>query len=244
MSSSLRRGALAAAAIAFVLPLAACGAGNNAQTLGVRPDHAATSVGDIEIQNAILITQPDRESTGPAAVSATVFNSGRTDQTLESIRVDGTDLSAELKPAEGSGDVVVPAGGSVILGGEGNASAELPNGGQALRQGDAQKVTFSFSETGDVSLEAFVVPAEGYYASWGPSDVPAAPGASGKPSADESDPAQDSHGEPAEGGSDHASGTPSGAESGPAAGSGTESGAPGDAASASAGATATAGAGH
>lgn len=79
MSSSLRRGALAAAAIAFSLAsLAACGAGNNAQTLEVKPDNAATSVGDIKIQNALVITQPDTTSTGPAVVSATVFNNGTT----------------------------------------------------------------------------------------------------------------------------------------------------------------------
>lgn len=76
MSSSLRRGALAAAAIAFsIASLAACGAGHNAQTLEIKPDNAATSVGDIKVQNAVVITQPDLESTGPAVVSATLFNS-------------------------------------------------------------------------------------------------------------------------------------------------------------------------
>lgn len=73
MSSSLRRGALAAAAIAFsIASLAACGAGHNAQTLEIKPDNAATSVGDIKVQNAVVITQPDLESTGPAVVSAMV----------------------------------------------------------------------------------------------------------------------------------------------------------------------------
>lgn len=79
MSSSLRRGALAAAAIAFsIASLAACGAGSDAQTLGVKPDNAATTVGDIKVQNALVITQPDATSTGPAVISATVFNNGRT----------------------------------------------------------------------------------------------------------------------------------------------------------------------
>ncbi|MER5209975.1 copper chaperone PCu(A)C [Streptomyces sp. NPDC002838] len=206
MSSSLRRGALAAAAIAFsIASLAACGAGNNAQTLEIRPDNAATSVGDIKIQNAVVITQPDPEAKGPAVVSATLFNTGGTDQTLESISVAGAG-TAELKPATGNGEVTVPAGGSVILGGEGNASASLKQVGESVKDGNAQKVTFTFSKTGEVSLRAFVVPADGYFSKWGPTEVPAAPGAgasatpSGEPGAGE---------EPGEG----ASGTPTGTAS-------------------------------
>ncbi|MEV5882585.1 DUF461 domain-containing protein [Streptomyces sp. NPDC052020] len=220
MSSSLRRGALAAAAIAFsLLPLAACGAGNNAQTLQIQPDHAATTVGDIKIQNAVVITQPDRESTGPAAVSATVFNTGNTDQKLESVTVEGAGQAVELKPAKGRKDLTVPAGGSLIIGGKDNAGAVLPEGREAVRDGDAQKVTFSFSEAGDVSLRAFVVPASGYFSGWGPSEVPAAPGASASASQ------EPSHG---------ASATPSGSASAPA-GSAT----PGAGASASASAGAS-----
>ncbi|MFF5255064.1 DUF461 domain-containing protein [Streptomyces leeuwenhoekii] len=202
MSSSLRRGALAAAAIAFsILPLAACGAGNNAQTLQIQPDNAATTVGDIKIQNAVVITQPDRESTGPAAVSATVFNTGNTDQKLESITVEGAGEPVELKPAKGDKDLTIPAGGSLIIGGKDNAAAVVSDGREAVRDGDAQKVTFSFSKTGDVSLRAFVVPASGYFSGWGPSEVPAAPGASASTSQDPS------HG---------ASATPSGSASAPA----------------------------
>ncbi|WP_128381080.1 DUF461 domain-containing protein [Streptomyces cavernae] len=183
MSSSLRRGALAAAAIAFsIASLAACGAGNNAQTLQIQPDNAATSVGDVKIQNAIVITQPDAEATGPSAVSATLFNNGSTDQTVDSITVAGE--SAVLKPAEGSGNVTVPAGGSVILGGEGNASAVLSTTPEDVKDGNAQPVTFTFSRTGEVKLRAFVVPAEHYFKEWGPAEVPQAPGstASGTPS--------------------------------------------------------------
>ncbi len=183
MSSSLRRGALAAAAIAFsIASLAACGAGNDSQTLEIKPDNAATAVGDIKIQNAVVITQPDLESTGPAAISATLFNSGRTAQTLDAIRVDGTDKTAKLTPAKGK-SLTIPAHGSLVIGGKDNASAVLPSSRQAIKDGNAQKITFTFSKTGDVSLRAFVVPSESYFSSWGPSEVPAAPGASpsGKP---------------------------------------------------------------
>ncbi|MDX2603056.1 copper chaperone PCu(A)C [Streptomyces caniscabiei] len=187
MSSSLRRGALAAAAIAFsIASLAACAAGNNAQTLEIKPDNAATSVGDIKIQNAIVVTQPGTETKGPAVVSATLFNAATTDQTLDSVTVEGGG-TVELTPAKGEGKgkggkIVVPAGGSVVLGGTGNASAVLSEVTDAVKDGNAQQVTFEFSETGKVSLRAFVVPAEHYFEKWGPSDIPEAPAASASPS--------------------------------------------------------------
>ncbi|MGA5039488.1 DUF461 domain-containing protein [Streptomyces capoamus] len=174
MSSSLRRGALAASALVFsIASLAACGAGNDSQTLEIKPDNAATSVGDIKVQNAVVITQPDLHATGPAAISATLFNGGRTDQTLQSVTVAGSGTSVELKPAKGQ-SLTVPAGGSLVLGGKGNASAILPNGREAVQDGNAQKVTFTFSKTGEVSLRAYVVPATSYFDKWGPSEVPSA----------------------------------------------------------------------
>ncbi|MFJ6086519.1 DUF461 domain-containing protein [Streptomyces sp. NPDC092369] len=192
MSSSLRRGALAAAAIAFsIASLGACAAGNDAQTLEVKPDNAATTVGDIKIQNAIVITQPDLESTGPAVISATLFNNGRTAQTLDSITLAGSGKTAELKPAKGKGPLTVPAGGHIVLGGKGNASAVLASSREAVQDGNAQKVTFTFSTTGDVSLRAFVQPADSYFSTWGPTEAPgstptASDTATTKPSGDTS----------------------------------------------------------
>ncbi|NGO14948.1 copper chaperone PCu(A)C [Streptomyces sp. HC44] len=229
MSSSLRRGALAAAAIAFsIASLSACAAGNNAQSLEIRPDNAATSTGDIQIQNAVVITQPDPESPGPAAVSATLFNNGNADETLESIIVEGIEQPVTLKPAKGSGPVTVPADGSVVLGGKGNASAVLASSVEALEDGDAQPVTFTFSRTGDVELRAFVVPAEGYYSQWGPSETPRAPGSEGSRSPS-----------PTRSPSETPSGTSTEPESDEPGAGGTEPGAtPTDAASQSATATA------
>lgn len=179
MSSSLRRGALAAAAIAFsIASLAACGAGDDAQTLEVKPDNAAVSVGAIKVQNALVIIQPSTSSTGPAVISATLFNTGTKPQTLDSVDVDGAG-TATLTAAKGKGKLVVPAGGSIVLGGKGNASAALADPGEAVKDGNAQKVTFTFSTTGAVSLSAFVVPADSYFTKWGPSTIPTAtPGAS------------------------------------------------------------------
>ncbi|MER6063367.1 DUF461 domain-containing protein [Streptomyces sp. NPDC001792] len=190
MSSSLRRGALAASAIVFsIASLAACGAGNNSQTLGIKPDNAATSVGNIKVQNATIITQPDLKATGPAVISATLFNAGGKPETLQSITVPGSTESVKLTPAPG-GSLTVPAHGSLLLGGKGNASAEIPSGREAVQDGNAQKVTFTFSRTGAVSLRAFVVPAAGYFDKWGPSEIPSvsatvtgAPGATASGSA-------------------------------------------------------------
>ncbi|MGW2961543.1 DUF461 domain-containing protein [Streptomyces sp. NPDC001220] len=185
MSSSLRRGALAASAIAVsVASLAACGAGNNSQTLEIKPDNAATSVGDIKVQNATVITQPDLTSTGPAVVTATIFNTGTEPETLQSIVVAGTNKTAELHATK-SQPLTIPGGGRLILGGKGNASAVLGSSREAVKDGNAQKVTFTFSKTGDVSLRAFVVPAESFFTGWGPSAVPS-PSASASSSASSS----------------------------------------------------------
>ncbi|MFE0652755.1 DUF461 domain-containing protein [Streptomyces sp. NPDC059534] len=178
MSRSLRRGALAATAIVFsIAALSACGAGNDAQTLEVRPDNAAVTVDDVKIQNALVITQPELGVKGPAVVSATVFNNGNLPQTIDSITLPGTLGTVKLKAAEGAGPIVVPALGSVVIGGEGNASAVVENGLAEARNGNAQKVVFKLSKTGDVSLSAFVVPAAGYFKDFGPSIVPAPPAA-------------------------------------------------------------------
>ncbi|KIX64333.1 lipoprotein, partial [Streptomyces sp. MBRL 10] len=171
MSRSLRRGALAATAVVFsIASLAACGAGNDAQTLQIKPDNAAATKGDIEIQNALVITQGEKDKKGPAVVSATVFNNGSTPQTLDAITLADGKGKVLLKPAEGgSGKITVPAGGSVVIGGKGNASAQIENGSEAAKNGDVQKVVFQLSSTGGVELQAFVVPGAGMYAGFGPS---------------------------------------------------------------------------
>ncbi|RYJ30870.1 lipoprotein [Streptomyces sp. L-9-10] len=183
MSRSLRRGALAATALVFSLAtLSACGAGNNAQTLGVRPDNAATSVDVITIQNATVVTQPEADAEGLAVVTGTVFNNGKSAQTLDSVKLPGTSATVKLSPAKGSGPVTVPAHGSVQLGGAGNASAVIENGREAAKNGDAQQVVFTFSKTGDVGLRAFVWPADSFFKDVGPSSLPTPPGSSVTPS--------------------------------------------------------------
>ncbi|MGD3110082.1 DUF461 domain-containing protein [Streptomyces sp. YGL11-2] len=180
MSRSLRRGVLAATVLSLsIAALSACSAGNDAQTLEVKPDNAATSVGDIKIQNVNVITQPDVNAKGPAAIAATVFNTGTKDQQLTGISVNGSSQSAKLSSAK----ITVPAGGSVVLGGQGNPSAVLESGREAVQDGNLQPLTFDFSATGQVTIKAFVTPAKSNFESYGPSVSPQpSTSASGKPS--------------------------------------------------------------
>ncbi|MFB6508922.1 DUF461 domain-containing protein [Streptomyces virginiae] len=215
MSRSLRRGALAATAVVFsIASLAACGAGQDAQTLQIKPDNAAAAKGDIEVQNALVITQGQKGEKGPAVVSATVFNNGTKAQTLDGITLPGGKGKVALKPAEGSGKVTVPALGYVVIGGKGNASAVIEDGAATVRDGEVQKVLFQLSSTGGIELEAFVVPATGAFAPFGPTAAPApAASPSGTPSGTPS-------GSPSAGATGAAAGaTPSGSATGTPSGS-------------------------
>jgi hypothetical protein len=189
VSSSLRRGALAAVLVVTIAPLAAaCGTGSDPQTMEVKPDSVATSVGDVEIQNAFILTEPQGAGAGsPAAVTARVFNNGSTAQQLTSISIQGVSTPVTLTSADGSsGPLTIPAHGSITLGGQGNPSAQLPDSSGVV-DGDFQNTVFDFSRTGQVAIAPSVVPAERYFSSYGPSitATPAA-GATGLPSANPS----------------------------------------------------------
>lgn len=192
-SRGLRRGALAVTAAALsIATLTACGAGNNAQSLGIKPDTAAATVDTISVQNANVITQPKADSEGPAAVSATIFNNGEAAQTIDSITLPGAG-TVKLKPAKGSGPISVPAQGSIVIGGKGNASAIVDNGRDLTKNiGGVQETVFRFSDTGDVKLKAFVMASTGDFKDFGPTTppkpAPTKPAESPKPS--------DSAGEP------------------------------------------------
>ncbi|MGW1074361.1 DUF461 domain-containing protein [Streptomyces sp. NPDC002537] len=224
MSSSLRRGVLAASALVLsIASLSACAAGNSAQTLEVKPDNAATQVGDIKLQNLNVITQPDLESKGPAVITGKLFNNGSKDQTLKTVSLAGKNTSVKITPAGGSGQLVVPAHGSVVLGGKGNAAVVLPNGREALKDGEQQKLTFTFSDTGDVSIGAFVVPAKSYFKEWGPESEAPASAPSTKPSGQAGKPGSEASTGPsgapgAQQGGEHRSGAPGTGEQSPQGG--------------------------
>ncbi|RKN09722.1 DUF461 domain-containing protein [Streptomyces radicis] len=175
MSSSLRRG-VAAAFFAFstAAALSACGAGNDAETGKTRPDNASAQVDDIKVQSINVVLPEGRES--PGGVTGRVFNEGTSDQVLEAIALPDSDQRVELIPAEGESEVVVPARGSVALGGEGNVTALIADpaaGGIAL--GDAEQLVFVLSETGEIPLSARVVPDNGtfeHFEDWAPTAPP------------------------------------------------------------------------
>ncbi|MET7637269.1 DUF461 domain-containing protein [Streptomyces sp. NPDC005438] len=217
MSSSLRRGTLAASALALSIPaLAACGAGNDAQTLEIKPDNAAVTEGTIKIQNVNVVTT--REGKGPATVVARLFNSGDRDQTVKAVAVSG--VKATLTPPKNapgrSNAVVVPAGGSVAFGGQvdgkDNKADEVAVAliesieKTGARNGNAQPVVFDLSSTGVIKLRATVVPNTHHWKEYGPKAQPSLPEAS---------PSDSPSGEPDDSG-DHGSETPGGDESGEA----------------------------
>ncbi|OEV27595.1 hypothetical protein AN219_22445 [Streptomyces nanshensis] len=199
MSSSIRRGTLAATALALaVVTLSACAAGHDAETLEIKPDNAATSVGSVKVQNVNIIT-PD-SGPGPSAVTARIFNEGSKDETLTAITVKGAGARVKLRPAKGEQKLTVPAGGSLALGGKGNASAELPEAGAgAVQDGNAQPISFDLSRTGKVTLRATVVPAHGDYKHFGPTVAPSPSTTSATPSGSPtSSPSESSPGSPSE----------------------------------------------
>jgi len=171
VSSSLRRGALAASALALsIATLTACGAGPDAYSLTIRPDNASASFGDIKVQNVNVVTSED--GSGPATVTARIFNESSEDETLESITVGTSGQRVELSPAEGT-DLTVPAGGSLALGGENSASALIADAAQTgAENGATVPVVFELSSTGKVELRATVVPANHSWLDDGPRGVP------------------------------------------------------------------------
>lgn len=165
-----------AATVAFtIVPLAACGAGFDAETDLVKPQNASVQVEDISIQSANVVVSEE----GQAAVSARIFNEGGQDQTLVSITVPSSGEELELIPAEGENSLVIPAGGSIGLGGEGNPAAFAADAAAAgIAPGNAQALVFDLSESGPAELRATVVPvgsgddAFAYYKPWGPTPAP------------------------------------------------------------------------
>ena len=170
MVSSFRRGAVAAVLVLALAPLAAaCSAGNDAQTDEIHPNSFSGSAGNAKVQSAFVLTDPS----GPATVSARLFNNGSSAQTLESVRIGGA--GAQLLGADGGSTITVPAHGSVLLGGQGNPAAVLSGAGEALRDGDVQDAVFTFSGAGAVKTAVSVTPAAGYFEPYGPGSAPTTP---------------------------------------------------------------------
>ncbi|MER6303591.1 DUF461 domain-containing protein [Kitasatospora sp. NPDC001539] len=229
MSRSLRRGSIAAIAAIAIASLSSCAAGNTPDTLQIKPDNAAATVGtNLRLNNIVLVTGAGTSTdyTGPVNVVVNISNTATTPAELQSIAV-GTS-SATFADAAGAplSSIVIPAGGSVSVGGQGNPSATVP--AASVRVGGFATTTFTFKDGQKVDAQAAVSPdsgpgGRGLYNGYGPtpsattskSATPASPGATtpaATPSAGATTPA--APGTPSAGATTAAA-TPSGAAGAP-----------------------------
>jgi hypothetical protein len=151
--TSVRRRALAAAALTVTagLTLSACGTSFGAQTNKVyQPAVGANARGEVDVLNALLVANPD----GTATVSAGVVNNADTEQTLSS--VEATTLDGKTLPVEDVTTKQLPLKPGVynLLGSSTDAGGFRVKGAEP---GLYVKVTFTFSDSSPVTIEAPVV---------------------------------------------------------------------------------------
>jgi hypothetical protein len=178
VSSSLRRGTLAATVLALsVASLSACGAGPDAATQQIRPDNAMVHTKHIKIQDVQVITTD--LAGGQATITGRIFNNADKPVKLTAITLGGANGAVSLHPAKGK-TLQIPAHGWLTLGGKHHASAVIEDPKAAdIKNGEAQKIVFHLSRTGAVSLRGLVVPVEHGLSRFGPSVAPSS--ASGAP---------------------------------------------------------------
>lgn len=182
MSRTLRRGAVAALILATAPILAACAAGDNAATLQVKPDSAATSIStgnaNLKLNGIVVVT--GALGNAPANVTVNIANTDTTNSdTLTGVSVDQT-------PAVLSGPVSIAPLSSVLLSGPGQVSATVPT--LTEQPGQNATVTFTFANAGSVTVQALVTAGRGQYAAYAPAlpkptpvaTLPALPTPSGK----------------------------------------------------------------
>ncbi|WP_033213569.1 hypothetical protein [Kitasatospora phosalacinea] len=232
MSRSLRRGAVAAIVLAAIVPLAACAAGNDASTLQIKPDNAATAIGtDVKLNNIVVVTPKGTAGSysGAANLTVNVANTGTEDEVLTSVKIG--DAAAKLTDESGATvpGITLEPGQSVLLGAEGGPTASIAT--STLSVGGYAKTTFTFKNAGEVSAQANVQPADGLYEGFGPQK--ASPSAAASPSAGASGSAS-----PGASGSPSAGATASGSASSSASAGATASGSAGGSASPSGSASA------
>ncbi|MFF3597534.1 DUF461 domain-containing protein [Kitasatospora indigofera] len=177
MSRSLRRGSLAAIAAIAIASLSACAAGNNAETLEVKPDNTSVTLGtDLRLNNIVVVTgdETSGEHTGPANVTVNISNTGAEPAKLESISVEGGGTATLTDPSGAPlKELIIKPGDAVLLGGPGQPTARLASA--TLQVGGFVPTTFAFEKAGQVQAEAAVYANFGYYKGFGPTPTPSAP---------------------------------------------------------------------
>ncbi|MEV7772808.1 DUF461 domain-containing protein [Kitasatospora sp. NPDC086791] len=170
MSRSLRRGSIAAIAAIAIASLSSCAAGNTPDTLQIKPDNAAATLGtNLRLNNIVIVTGAGTSGdyTGPANVVVNIANTGEVPAELQSITVDTS--AAAFADAAGAPltGIVIPAGGAVAIGGQGNPSALVASA--AVHVGGFAETTFTFKDGQKVSAQASVSPdGKGLYKGYGP----------------------------------------------------------------------------
>lgn len=186
VSRSLRRGSLAAIAAIAIASLSACAAGNNAETLEVKPDNTSVTLGtDLRLNNIVVVTgdETSGEHTGPANVTVNISNTGAAPAKLQSINVEGGGTATLTDPSGAPlKELIIKPGDAVLLGGPGQPTARLASA--TLQVGGFVPTTFAFEQAGQVQAEAAVYANFGYYKGFGPTAAPVAPASpSASPSA-------------------------------------------------------------
>ncbi|MFE4518064.1 DUF461 domain-containing protein [Kitasatospora sp. NPDC056783] len=174
MSRSLRRGSIAAIAAIAIASLSSCAAGNTPDTLQIKPDNAAATLGtNLRLNNIVIVTGEGTvgDHTGPANVVVNIANSADAPAELQSIAVNGTAATFADPAGAPLPGLVIPAHGAVAIGGEGNPSATVAS--TTVHVGGFAPTTFTFKDGQKVEAQAGVSPdsgrhGNGLYQGYGP----------------------------------------------------------------------------
>lgn len=156
-----RAAATLAACLVAVLPTAGCYQGSEGTVNTQPPTGNGTDfhVGDLLVQDTTIVASPANPKR--ASVVFTVINDGETDDALATVKVGTTEATIRTAP------LAAPSGQAVQVGGP--SENQVVVGGLDISAGSYADVVVTFRNAGASEPQrVLVVPAEGYYAGWGP----------------------------------------------------------------------------
>jgi hypothetical protein len=158
-----RAATVLAVCLLAVLPTAGCyqGFDNTVNTQGPTGNGTDFIVGDVQVQDATLVTDPAGTS-GAASLVMTLINDGDTPEALLAVSTEPATTSSQRTP------LTVLPGQSLRVGGAASDQVELT--GLSVQPGSYATVTFSFERSGSETRAVVVVPAVGYYEGYGPAE--------------------------------------------------------------------------
>lgn len=158
-----RAATVLAVCLLAVLPTAGCyqGFDNTVNTQGPTGNGTDLIVGDMQVQDATLVTEPGGAS-GTASLVMTLINDGDTPEALLAVSTEPATSSSQQAP------ITVQPGQSVMVGGAASDQVQLT--GLNVAPGSYAAVTFSFERSGSETRAVAVVPAVGYYEGYGPAE--------------------------------------------------------------------------